>query len=241
MRDRRVEALAVGTYMTAARCRDTGCAWTDNGGAAVPHFNPPIRPGGPLVGRRAGELAEWIVSEVPLERSIGMAVCNSLFSERKENLCAGNPLPWLKQRFQGARIRMVGYFEFAPVMREWTDDFRIIENADLPDVTPFEQADTLLAEAELLIVTGVTLLNGSLLEVLRRAPDAYRVIFGPTAPFCHALLEAGARMIVGLSSLQAEDFFSSVAEGRIVPCFRGCELAVLSSESLQLPSGSFFR
>ena len=77
-----VEDLRIGTHWTALVARTSaglraGLASTQSSHDAE-HLRPAVRDAGRLVGRDARELAGWIHSPSPTERSIGFAALNAL-------------------------------------------------------------------------------------------------------------------------------------------------------------------
>jgi uncharacterized protein (DUF4213/DUF364 family) len=238
----RVKEVSAGIYMSAVLTESVGCAFTLAGDAPVPHMNPTITSSEPIRGMEAIELASWSNSKVPLEKTLGYAAMNSLLNQRGDvKFQFGNPLSYLKKRFQNKRIRMVGYFAFHPEINSWTDDFKIIENKPVTDTLTFEMGKDELEGSELTIVTGVTLLNGSFMDVLSRCRDGFVVLFGPTVPFANTLLEMGVDMICGFVPEDVREFYNCVTEGRIVTKFRSCRVATISREKIEFESDNFFQ
>ena len=242
LQDQLVKEVNAGIYMSSVMSESVGCAFTLTGGEPVPHMNPEIKSKSPIRGMKAIDLAKWAKSDIPLEVTLGYAAINSLLNQKKElNLYYGNIMKYLKTRFSGKKIRMIGYFAFHDEMNSWTNDFKIIENKPVTETINYENGKEELSGADLVIVTGVTLLNRTFEDVIKRCRDSFVVLFGPTPPFSKTLLDMGVDMIGNFVPTDVNDYYNSVTEGRVVLSFRSCKLAIMSKETVVLPEGGFLK
>jgi len=97
---------------------------------------------------------------------------------------------------QHARTCFIGHFPQAEIWRDQGHPVTIVElqprNGDLA----WADARPLLREAEIVFITGLTLLNGTFLEVLDRTPRArYRVLLGRAVPFSPLFFEYGIHLV----------------------------------------------
>lgn len=225
--------------MTAVAARTVGCAytWRDQIGAA--HLCGEITGGGRLRGTSTARLAERLTASVCLERSVGMAALNSLLNVPKPRLQTGDILAYLRGRFSGARVGMIGHFPFAPEIREWAGEFKIIEKSPVEDDLPEEAGAAWLKTCDLVIITGVTLLNDTLPGIIKAAPKAWKMMLGPTVPLHEILLDAGLDALNGIVCTDEERYWPGIEEGAIVPRYEGCASHILAKEKLDLPPGDF--
>ena len=147
--------------------------------------------------RPAAEFLGALGSREPLKRAVAVAVLNALTASAWDR---ASDLPYTIERGRDAQdllplgtdgsVAVVG--ALVPVMRRlkqrggrwWVveQDPRTLRPDERPHFVPWEQADEILTQADVLVVTGVTLLNGTLEPILENArPDAFVAVLGPTA------------------------------------------------------------
>ncbi|OQA10876.1 MAG: hypothetical protein BWY66_00107 [bacterium ADurb.Bin374] len=234
-----VRRVMVGVHMTAVASRTVGCAytWRDPVGAA--HLCTEVRNAGRLRGTSARELSRSLESGSFLETSVGMAALNSLINVARPEWTRGDILAWMRQKFAGATVGMIGHFPFADEVRKWAGAFRVIEKKPVEDDLSEEAGPAWLKRCDAVIITGVTLLNDTLPGILQNCSQAWKLMLGPTVPLHPLLLEMGVNALAGIVCTQEEDYWQSIEEGAIVPRFRGTEACVLADRSLELPTGDF--
>ena len=89
-------------------------------------------------------------------------------------------------------------FPFVEKMGEHFDDFKVLEknprNGDLDE----REASRILPRADLVAITATTLANGTLAGILATAaPDALKMLIGPSTPLCTALFDVGIDILAG--------------------------------------------
>ena len=185
---------------------------------------------GKLRGRPALDLAREALGENGIRRAVGIAAMNAL-----ADMCWGRrPHPETELRvgidaFEATEIRpgdkvaVVG--AFGPFLRELKrrrQPFLVLEQDpatlkadELPFFRPAEQADTVIPQADVLLITGTTLINDTLEHLLALANTTARVtVVGPTVSLLpDAFLRRGAD-ILGTVRIAAPDaFLEMLAEG----------------------------
>ena len=63
---------------------------------------------------------------------------------------------------------------------------------------PAELEDELLPECDIVVITGSSLVNGTLPHILELCPGAYKILTGPSVPQCEGLLDFGIDRLAGL-------------------------------------------
>jgi len=86
---------------------------------------------------------------------------------------------------------------------------------ELPFFRPAEQAGSVVPEADVLLITGTTLINDTLEELLKLAKPAARVtIVGPTVSLLpDAFLRRGADILGTVRITEPDEFLEMLAEG----------------------------
>jgi len=185
---------------------------------------------GKLRGRRAMDLLKEAGSPHPIRRAVGIAAMNAL-----ADMCWDRrPDPAVALRsgvdaFDAAGIRpgdhvvVVGAFvPFLRALKQAGQRFTILEMDprtlkpdEMPFFRPADQAAAVVPSADVVLMTGTTLLNDTLeglLALCRR--DARVVVVGPTVSLLPAAyLRRGADVLGGVRVTAPDEFLDVLAEG----------------------------
>ena len=114
---------------------------------------------------------------------------------------------------------------FVPILRKlkgrggkwWVieQDPNTLKGDELNHFIPADQSDETIASADVLIVTGVTLVNHTLEKILKAArQDAEIAVIGPTASMLpDVLFERGVRVVGGVWVKKADELLDLLAAG----------------------------
>ena len=168
--------------------------------------NPPagLEPGSrhdtfePFLGRPVDVVARELLSSThALDRSLGIACADSARA-LPPGLVEGKATDVLAPMLTDRRVCFVGHFPRADVWREQGLRVEIVEMDPRPGDVHWDRADGVLGAAEAVFLTGQTLINGTLDEVVARSPRArWRVLMGPSVVLCGGLLARGIDLIGG--------------------------------------------
>jgi len=245
----RVEQVLQGPSWVLATVRN-GSGLRASGMAGIPHalqgrcclplgsFAPsaPVRAEAPLtmVGdeRDAMAWAELLRSSVPGEPATGLAVANALLGIDPEPAAPIDGVDWLLDRAADRDVAVVGRFPFIdrrlrPIARTvW-----VFERSPAGDELPETEAAALLPRAEVVVITGGALVNGSLDGYLRLAkPEASLLLLGPSTPLTSALFELGFHALSGVRVADRDAVAAAVAEGLSFRRMTGLERVTLLAE-----------
>ncbi|MGI6722437.1 MAG: Rossmann-like domain-containing protein [Anaerovoracaceae bacterium] len=94
-------------------------------------------------------------------------------------------------------------------------DPRTLKEREMPYYLPAEKADTCIPDADLLVITGVTILNDTLPGLLKMAkPGAEVLVTGPTASMLpDALFAHGVTMAGGIRVTRPDELLNIISEG----------------------------
>jgi uncharacterized protein len=231
-----VERVVVGLFFTGVKL-DSGSA----GACATPIRTIPeamccpsslmaMPSPGELRGRRAIDLAQDAFAAHGIRRAVGIATVNALadFCWRRRP----NPLVELKagvDAFEATEIRVgdnvVVVGAFVPFLKELKrrgQPYLVIEQDpatlkpdELPFFRPAEQAAAILPGADVVLITGSTLVNSTLEDLLALArPEARVTVVGPTVGMLPDAVLARGADILGCIRIDAPDtFLDLLAEG----------------------------
>lgn len=185
---------------------------------------------GKLGGRRAVDLAREALSAHGIRRAVGIATVNAL----ADYCWQRRPHPEVALRVgidafdatdirQGDQVVVVGAFvPFLKELKRRGQPYLVLEQDpatlkpdELPFFRPAEQAAEILPRADVALVTGSTLVNGTLETLLALArPEARVTIVGPTVGMLpDAFLARGVDVLGCVRITDPDGFLDLLAEG----------------------------
>lgn len=183
---------------------------------------------GDRLGRPAARVAaECLESRSALDLAVGMSLLGATLP-LPPDLFEGNAIDVCEPLARSLRTVFIGHFDEAALWRERGWPVEIVELFPRPGDIPWEASHGVLARAELVLATGLTLVNGTFEEVVRRSPGARRVLLGPTVPpspalFGHGIHMAGATLV---GDLEAGARFCRLGGGGVLHAPEGAFLKV---------------
>lgn len=186
--DDQVQDVRIGAFWTAvvvdvAGQRRCGLASTlrkndhhHGGGPAVPAA-------GRLLDYSARELAELAHSSSPMEAALDIAAINALLPRHKERWIDLNAEEVIVQHGVGKQVALVGHFPFIPRLRQQVDTLWVLEQNPRGEDLPAEFAARVFPQADVIALTGTTLINHTFEELMAlRRPEALVLVLGPSTP-----------------------------------------------------------
>jgi uncharacterized protein (DUF4213/DUF364 family) len=214
--DANVRQILVGAFWTAVvldtdppRCGLASTLRAEGGGPW-----PPVVEAGRLLSRSGRELAELLRSERILEASIGMAAVNALLARDRPALPEVNAEEIILQRGTGKRVAIVGHFPFIDRARQAAADCWVLERDPGPGDLPASHASQVLPQADVVALTGTSLLNHTFDQLIPLCRcDAFVVLLGPSVPMALVLFDAGVQALSGTRVNDPERVLRSVSQG----------------------------
>lgn len=230
-----VADVRVGVFYTAVQLSEghVGVAFTPRGltdAVCCPRTAAEAPPAGRLGGRNAWALAEYAESPVSLRRAVGVATLNALsaLAIERHGVPGGRLLQGVdaleEARVQPTdRVVMVGAFvPFIKALKGKVASLCIIDKhpeALNPDERPLwrppETAADVLSQADVVIATGSTLVEGGTDDLLAAARGARRVVMaGPTAsPWPPTFFARGVDVLGGIRVTDGPKLLQIVSQG----------------------------
>jgi uncharacterized protein (DUF4213/DUF364 family) len=214
--DARVRQLLVGAFWTAVvldtdppRC---GLASTLR---PLSHASSPAVPdAGELATRSAQELALLLRSPSALEASIGMAAYNALLDVDEDLYAELNAEELIVERGTNRHVVVVGHFPFVERVQRHAAQCEVLELNPRAGDLPADQASKVLPDADVVALTGTSLMNGTFDGLMRLCrPDAFVVLLGPSTPLASVVFDLGVDAVSGTLVIDAERVVRSVAQG----------------------------
>jgi uncharacterized protein (DUF4213/DUF364 family) len=181
-------------------------------------------------GRRAADLAREALSGHGIRRAVGIATVNALADccwQRRPHpdieLSHGIDAFDATDIRHGDKVVVVGAFvPFLKELKRRGQAFLVLEQDpatlkadELPFFRPAEQAAEILPDADVALITGATLVNNTLEELLALTrPDARVTVVGPTVGMLpDAFLTRGADVLGCVRITEPDAFLDLLAEG----------------------------
>ena len=214
--DALVRQVLVGAFWTAVVLEGDPprCGLASTLRAETHDEGPPVRQPGRLCEHRGRELAEWLRSPRILEASIGMAAFNALL-EVDESACADlNAEEVIVKQATGRRVAVVGHFPFVERVRQTAEVCWVLELRPRPGDLSAAQAKEVLPQADVVALTGTSLLNHTFDDLIALCrPEAFVVLLGASAPLSPVLLERGLDAVCGTKVVDVPAALGAVGEG----------------------------
>lgn len=185
---------------------------------------------GKLSGRKASGFLDEAVGATGVRRALGIAVLNALAQAAAERR-RGTDIRLSRgvDAFDAAEVQLhektvvVGAFvPFMRSLRKLGADHIVLEKDpatlkphELPYFRDASRAAEFVPEADVLLITGTTLINGTLDALLALAKPAARVVVvGPTVTMIgDAFFRRGCNILGGIEITQPDAFLDVIAEG----------------------------
>jgi uncharacterized protein (DUF4213/DUF364 family) len=128
-------------------------------------------------------------------------------------------------------VALVGHFPFIPKLRQTAAKLWVIEQNPAEDEHPAESAADLIPQADIVAITGSSLVNHTLDDLLALCrPDADVMVLGPSTPLSPVLFDHGATIISGTRVVDEAAVLRTVGQGAAFRQVNGVKLLTLTCE-----------
>jgi uncharacterized protein (DUF4213/DUF364 family) len=231
-----LERAVLGVFFTGVNLSDGSagiCATFSKSvpdAVCCPSSSAQVNPPGTLRGRRAIEFLDDLHARSPLRRIVAIAVLSALCAAARKReppadytIQRGVDALDAMQMAPDAHVVVVG--AFVPVikaLKQRGQSFRILEQDpatlkpdELRYYAPAQSAPQEVPKADLLVITGTTLINDTLEPILAAAkPGAQIIVVGPTASLSpQALFRRGVTLVGGVDVTDPDLLLDMLAEG----------------------------
>jgi uncharacterized protein (DUF4213/DUF364 family) len=160
-----------------------------------------IKDAGNLKNKTGKELCEYINSDTILEASIGMAAINSYVNaqldiKKTKHL---NAAKLILEKGENKNIGVIGHFPFIDNLKKSAKNLYVFELFPKceTDLGP-DEYEKFLPECDVVAITGTTLLNHTLENVMQYIkPKSFKIMLGPSTPMSEILLDYGFNALCG--------------------------------------------
>jgi uncharacterized protein (DUF4213/DUF364 family) len=218
--DGRVIEVRIGLHWTATVVEVEGrrrCGLASTITADHPHGTPDVPQAGQLEAFTGLELAELALAGQPTLSSIGVAAINALLVPQPETWVDINAEDVIIAHGQGKKVALIGHFPF-PNVKSGVRELSVIEQNPQPGEYPPEAAPDILPLADVVAITGMTLINHTLEDLLKLcSPDATILVLGPSTPLTPLMYDWKIDLLAGSVVERIGPVLHFVSQGA---CFR---------------------
>ena len=214
--DAAIRDITFGSCLAALSGRFLGLA------SLVSHIAPGLARRDPAVAPTSAHEAAALLDDPAATNtdvaSLAMAAVNALLPPPDDDAdMPGQDL--VLAQGKDKNVAVIGHFPFVDNLRQACANLWVLEKRPTAGDLPAEKADEILPQADLVALTGTTLLNGTLAGLLNACrPDAFVVMLGPTTPFASSLFDCGIDALAGCAVPDPEAALTGIRAGK---CFKG--------------------
>jgi uncharacterized protein (DUF4213/DUF364 family) len=189
---------------------------------------PPVPQAGRLLKHSGRELAGLLRSHSILEASIGMAAFNALLDVDEGNCTEVNAREVILARGVSKRVAIVGHFPFVERVRQAAAECWVLELHPRPGDLAAPWANQVLPEADVVAMTGTSLINHTFDELIGLcSPDAFVILLGGSAPLTPVLFECRVDAVAGTRVVDTKAAVQAVSQGATFPQIPGKRLLTM--------------
>jgi uncharacterized protein (DUF4213/DUF364 family) len=199
--DGEVERVDIGYHWTCVQVQVNGqtrCGLASTLKVEHNHSQASLPQAGELQNLGGLELAGRALSAQGPMASVALAAINALLPRQPERWVDINAEQIIAQYGDGKTVAMVGRFPFADRLQARVGELKILERRPQPGDFPAEAAPDIIPAAAVVAITGMTVANGSLENLLSLCrPESLVILLGPTTPLSPILFEYGVDILAG--------------------------------------------
>ena len=178
------------------------------------HGVPDVPQAGQLESLSGSALAILAKSDEPALASVGVAAINSLLPQHPEAWTDLNAEEVLAKYGAGKRVVLIGHFPFVARLRNRVGELLVLEQRPQPGDLPAVAAAEILPQADVVAITGTTLINHTLDELLAFcSTKALIILLGPSTPLSPVLFDHGVDILCGSVVTAISPVLETVGQG----------------------------
>lgn len=217
--DGRTESVTIGLHWTAVVLDAAGerrCGLASTLAGVHPHGEVDVPPAGRLDQMSGRELAALALTDNLTLRSIGVAAINALLRPLPERWVERNAEYVIAEAGEDKMVALVGHFPFISGLRSRVGQLYVLEQNPGPGEHPATAAAELVPQADVVAITSMTLLNGTLDGLLGLCrPEARVLLLGPSTPLHPLLFDYGIEMLSGSVVTAIDPVLHVIREGGV--------------------------
>ncbi len=168
----------------------------------------------PFTDQSARELARLALTDDIGLASVGLAAINSLLDVDLSRCVQANAGDLLAHHGRDRNVAVIGHFPFTDDLRKAAKNLWVIEKWRQAGDYPEADAETILPRSDVVAISGTTLINHTLPQLLALCPEKSLVmLLGPTTPMAEVLFDYGIDIISGSMVTDEQSILKYISEG----------------------------
>jgi hypothetical protein len=222
-----VQDIRQGYFWTASVTKNCGLASTPHDPGST-HGEPLVQGAGHLLEMNTLSLVRMAYSGSATEAALGLATVNSLLDIDESACIEINASDLIEEKGRDRCVAIVGHFPFVNSLRRKVRELWVIERNPRGDDLEEKDAERYVPRADVVAITGSTLVNHSLERFLKLCnPKAFVLVLGPSTPLTPVLFEYGVDVIAGTKVIDAETVLRHVSQGANFKQMKGVRLLTM--------------
>lgn len=200
--DGRISQVLIGLHWTAVVAEIGGqqrCGLAST--LSKPHHYhgvPDVPQAGRLENLSGSALAALAKSDEPILASVGVATINALLPHHPEAWTDLNAEEVLAKHGVDKKVALLGHFPFVDRLRSRVGELLILEQRPQPGDLPAVATAEILPQADVVAITGTSLINHTLDELIALcSTQALIILLGPSTPLSPVLFDHGFDILCG--------------------------------------------
>lgn len=224
-----VKKVVMGANWTFVQSLTCGLASTQK--QPPPHYKQKIRDVGLLQQKNSQELAQFALSDVWLEASLGIATINSMIDIPVDQCKNENAFYTLCRKGADKKVAIVGHFPFVEKLKPLVKELFVLElNPRAGDIHA-DQAQSILPQCDVIGISGTTLINHTFDQVLQHCrKDAFKIMIGPSTPMTPVLFDHGIDVVAGSRVIEPDSVYREIAQGANFNQLHGVQVLTMSRD-----------
>ncbi len=172
------------------------------------------------------DLLKKFLSNRIFESSLGMAALNSVL-DVPAGFELADAYEEIANRSKGKKVAVVGHFPFVDKLAKISRNCWVFERKLQDGDLPTEQMPDYLPRVDVLVLTAQVIANNCFQKIVDFAPQAYKIMLGPSTPLSPVLFDFGIDILGGVRISDPEQVYRFIAQGAHFKQLRGIEKITL--------------
>jgi uncharacterized protein (DUF4213/DUF364 family) len=178
------------------------------------HGEPDVPQAGLLEKMSGIELAALALKEQLALVSVGVAAINALLPRQPDQWKNHNAEAVIAKYGASKSVALVGHFPFIPRLRTRVGELTVLEQRPRPGDIPATFAEEIIPQADVVAITGTTLINHTLIELLSLcSSEAIVILLGPSTFLSPVLFDYGIDLLCGSVVTDIDPVLATVRQG----------------------------
>ena len=223
-----INKINIGAHLTSVQSKYCGIASTicDRQGP-----DKIVKNAGKLESLSISDLLNLLKSETLLEASLGMAALNSVIAPPAK-YHTGNAFDLIKLKASEKNLGIIGHFHFVDRFKNYVKNCWVFEKSPNGNDLPAHKINEYLPRCDVVVITGQTIINNTLMEILSYSKSAFKILLGPSAPMSQVLYDYGINVIAGVKVLKCEQVNRYIRQGANFRQLKGVELVMMAKDKI---------